>query len=313
MSVGIHVGRELIEWLGQKTYGGALEVLLERYASRCMQIFIMNPQSAQLVNLDGETLASGTPSARRVYAHANYLSHMCKPSTRGIIHAQISRATSLQLAGLIIHLENAPLETNVVAATELLTYAASTAHVQRLKPIKLIFEINALKPADAIFSKPEECRRFVMDVHKMGFGKRDFGICIDTAHLWSCGVSVRFSSEVREWFQAFGDPAWIALFHLNDSKSELGGPDEHDVIGHGRIWPIAHDEAPSGGREHHGANYEGLPRHPRVKYANEAGFIEVLRYAHAHKIDVMLERSKANPEMALAELEDLVKLYRRLG
>lgn len=335
MSIGIHVGRELAGEITKDAsgvtkdasgvtrsesdghgYAAAAQQLREKYGSRCIQMFIMSPHQATMVDLRDDPVGELWPETR-VYAHCNYLSHMIKPTAKGLIHAQIKRAIELKLAGLVVHLENAPLEENVAAAASCLEYAGRAREVKVASGtwhLRIVFEINALTPAispsgeiapRAIFHKPEVCRAFVHELHKLGFGKRDFGLGIDTAHLWSCGLNVRFSRALREWFEAFGDPAWIALFHLNDSASELGGADVHEAIGAGRIWPVKSKKGDA-------AAFEKLLRHPRVSYDAEAGFIEVLRLAKRHKIDVILERGRGSTTDVLAELQSVMTLSHHL-
>src|SRR5438477_6067575 len=67
---------------------------------------------------------------------------------------------------------------------------------------------------------------------------RRLGVCLDTAHLFAAGYDFRgrkFSAFMKQLDKTIGVAA-VKVWHLNDSKKELGSRvDRHDHIGRGKI------------------------------------------------------------------------------
>ena len=103
-------------------------------------------------------------------------------------------------------------------------------------------EINAAKPTENTFETPEKLRVLftkIADYNNIikneGTTPLKIGLCVDTAHLHSCGVTLTTAIAAREWFNAV--PEVPIIVHLNDSKAVAGsGKDRHDHLGKGNIW-----------------------------------------------------------------------------
>ena len=70
-------------------------------------------------------------------------------------------------------------------------------------------------------------------------GSPRVGVCLDTCHVFAAGYDIRggkgFEEVLRDFDRIVGLDR-LALFHLNDSKGELGSrKDRHEHIGRGRI------------------------------------------------------------------------------
>ncbi len=299
MSVGVHITGDVIKAVGGKSYDGAADKLMLEHSSRCGQMFIMVPQQAKWVTLDDAEIRGLRTRGFRMWAHANYQSHMCNTASHGIIHMQIKRAIELDLSGLIVHLENVSIEENIEAAVSLLAYRAGHLALSQ-HPAPIVFEVNSVTKSPT-FDTGAKLRAFVVGVAARGYQATDFGVCIDTAHLWVCGANIRLSSAMSAWLREFHETRFIKLFHLNDSERELGrGPDSHAPIGRGHIWPIHNG---SGKASYH---FAGITRQPGVPADREPSFLEVLRFAKQHAIDVILERGKESVEEALEELAGVI-------
>jgi deoxyribonuclease IV len=65
------------------------------------------------------------------------------------------------------------------------------------------------------------------------------GVCVDTCHIFAAGYDIRSAEAYRqtlEQFDRFVGLEKIELFHINDSKKELGSRvDRHAHIGEGYI------------------------------------------------------------------------------
>jgi deoxyribonuclease-4 len=70
-------------------------------------------------------------------------------------------------------------------------------------------------------------------------GDKRLGVCFDTCHVFSAGYDIRkkssFEKTLRDFDRTIGLDR-LSLFHLNDSKGDLGARvDRHEHIGKGKI------------------------------------------------------------------------------
>jgi deoxyribonuclease IV len=128
-------------------------------------------------------------------------SHMGKGSNSGIdqLVKAINRARSKDGSGLVVLLENSAGQKNSVGGT--------------FEELRLILD-------------------------KLGNSK-EYGICIDTCHLFSSGYDMRKKSDVERMFRKFKGIVGLKelkIVHLNDSKGKFGAKvDRHEHIGLGSI------------------------------------------------------------------------------
>lgn len=127
-------------------------------------------------------------------------------SSRGVARA---KALAMTVAGL----------KRVVAG-----YAGST---------EFLLEIAA-GSGDVIGSSFEEVAKLLR-----GIGRKDVGVCFDTAHAFASGYDLRTPAAVDATLRAFDRSIGLGrlkLIHCNDSKVELGArKDRHEHIGLGKI------------------------------------------------------------------------------
>lgn len=289
MSIGTHIAKD-------PSYGDQVRALAA-IGCRVVQIYVKSPHATTDVHLQYDSIVQQSANGQvRVYVHANYLTHMCatgasKGVAKKMILEQLNICNKYRFHGLIIHLENKSGDENVEAAIRVLQLRSLMSGFKCVVIFEILglVKIDRLEPGKSVsFDTPEKLRYFIDGVAAAGFTSHDFGVCIDTAHLWTMSFNCSSSAAIHDWLHRLGDASWVKLFHLNDNESPLGGRDLHDRIGFGKIWPMHF-----GDRYVHGQPipYSRLQRQPRVTADHEPGFIEVLRYAKHHHIDVMLERS----------------------
>ena len=72
------------------------------------------------------------------------------------------------------------------------------------------------------------------------FGKKQVGICIDTAHIFVSGYDISNPAGIADYLDKFNKLiGWsnITNFHINDSRYPLGSrKDEHRGLGQGLIY-----------------------------------------------------------------------------
>ncbi len=108
-----------------------------------------------------------------------------------------------------------------------------------LKPIvkktnvKLILEMIACKkdPFET-YETPEKINNITSMIINEIQGDHDWwGWCIDTAHIWSCGVNISSYDNMKSYLDKLTFPEKIILFHLNGSSAVFdSGKDKHEVI-----------------------------------------------------------------------------------
>jgi len=214
---------------------GAAEAGIEM---RAAQIFVASPRKLAMTLGDTEAAALKAYLEREplfVVAHGTYLDVPWKSAyIRKFIRKEIEACEAAGVRGLVVHL-GTPGVAEVVGALpslvepwrDVIVYL-ETPHV---KPEKSLYETGA--KLAALFREirsradPNLCR---------------FGLCVDTAHLWACGVDLRGRAEAEAWLAGLEAVSGVIphdriLFHLNDNHAGRGsGGDHHACLFEGQIW-----------------------------------------------------------------------------
>lgn len=186
----------------------------------CCQIFARNPRGYErlLSDSDLEELAT---LPYHIFIHANYPAILTSKKGIAQIIANMDMARKCH-ASMVVHFANMPISDLVHAISELPT------------DVSLYME-NEVTNGEHSYNTIDELRAF------MTAAPRGIGICIDTAHLWAMGISMRTKEDAEHYLHGlrglmreFPDSDFI--FHLNDSKVTLGKRlDRHAVFGT-NIW-----------------------------------------------------------------------------
>ncbi len=101
--------------------------------------------------------------------------------------------------------------------------------------VRLVLE-NSAGGGDSLGSSIEELAA-ILDA--VGRPATQLAFCLDTAHLWGAGYDISTADgvvAVLDRFDALIGLDWLALVHLNDSKSALASrSDRHEHLGAGKI------------------------------------------------------------------------------
>ncbi len=179
-----------------------------------------------------------------VFGHTGYLINLGAPasdnrerSIRSLLQ-EIELAEQLSLPFLVLH-PGAHLGRGEAAGlNQVVTGLDEVLNATRRSPVRIALENTAgqgtclghrIAHLADIFARVKQPERL--------------GICLDTAHLFAAGYSIR---TPRGWDAAIGEVAsfiglkQILAFHLNDSKTDLGSRvDRHAHIGQGKIGQAA--------------------------------------------------------------------------
>ena len=284
-------------------------------ALRCAQVFVGGPgrreitltaaEAAELRELaagggaagggaGGSAAAAGAPHAPiKLYAHSVYVAPPWggDPAAARFTRDELAVCARAGVCGLVIHLPKAPIATVVKYAPRLINPDA--------RGVRIFFETPAVTPAETYYESPEKLGALLAALREVDPADELFGVCIDTAHIWTSGVDIQRRDAAADWLarlaaqfellsqtgllQQPGRP-WRSelsarvIFHANDSARPRGvGPDTHAGFAVGRIWGEYFDsEAAAGAAGAAGAQSSGL-----------AAFVE---FAAEHQCAFILER-----------------------
>lgn len=191
------------------------------------QIFVMGPQNKN-INVTEEEIKNIAASKTAIVVHSAYVNNPWNQGPASLIREmKISAAAGAR--GIITHLAAA---TNDKLA-EVLTAIDNGLNDNEKQQI-LYLEINATRANVNSFETPEKITALFNKISQLKL-KLTCGLCIDTAHLSSCGVNLRTRAQFDTWIS--GIPDIPIMFHLNDSAAAVGsGKDIHACLTYGNIW-----------------------------------------------------------------------------
>lgn len=210
----------------------------------------------------------------KVIAHSSYSAHPWKgdPDASRYIVEELKVCQEAGITGLVVHLPKLPVA-NVMKYIERL-------QSPDVENVRLYFETPAVKPSESYYETPSKIAGLFSKVRTIDPGLDRFGLCFDTAHLWTCGVDLQSYEAADDWLTDLESysrviPPSATMIHLNDSERERGiGPDTHAGLAKGRIWQ----------------KYESNLR--------ASGLACVVDYAKRHDMPAILERK---PKEAILE------------
>jgi deoxyribonuclease-4 len=175
----------------------------------------------------------------------------------GNIKREIKIAKNIGAIGVNIHL-------SAVDHDRIIDILDKLGETLEKNDIILYLETNACLQNTWSFEKTENINKLFKLLDSRSY-KQHVGICIDTAHLWACGLDISTSFQVKPWLKSL-DRSVIPniMFHLNDDRKPRGtGADNHESIGYGKIWGTS-----------------------------KSGLISFLDYITKHKLIMILERNE---------------------
>lgn len=252
----------------------------------CFQLFLRGPKGYRAAfspeQLSAIKLAAASNGAILV-AHGSFVDcpwDTLQPATSNIIK-EMNMAAIAGVTGVVVHLGK-----NSVASIKhvVQTIAARITPAARAN-VTLWLEINACKPADWTFEKPANLHKLWENVTAANLrAGLTVGICVDTAHLHACGLSLTSAKDAAYWLSTLPPDAPI-MWHLNDNIHPNGsGEDQHALLRDGQIWQ----------------DYKSL-----LPVA-ESGFAEIIRWAVDRNQIIIFERGAEEPIADLLLVADLL-------
>jgi endonuclease IV len=203
----------------------------------------------------------------RVIAHSAYSAAPWSgdPDAARYIREELSVCAQSGIEGLVVHLPKRPVADVMRYIGRLVEPSAAG--------VRVYLETPAVKPSESYYETPAKLAALFREIRReLDPRSERFGLCVDTAHLWTCGVDVASRAAAESWLhdleaEAADIPPEAVMIHLNDSKRERGvGPDAHEALCEGRIW------------ERYARNL------------GASGLAAVVEYARRHGTPMILER-----------------------
>jgi deoxyribonuclease-4 len=209
------------------------------------------------------------------------------------IKLELDIAKNIAARGVVVHLSNAVTDDDGEISGNFAKILSSI--LGDSGPPFLYLEVHCSKDSKRTFETPRRLGQLYSAVVSAGYHGR-VGLCIDTAHLHACGMTLDSRVAAKAWFdqlereladavgqsnehtaQVSGCVSGVPIcLHLNDSASIAGsGKDKHALFG-SQIW----------GRDDSGLRY-------------------ILEWARKHSIPTILERDVA---VVQQDLEFIAKL-----
>jgi deoxyribonuclease IV len=210
------------------------------------QIFSRNPRgwaakpvSHDELQLFRNKLAASGIEKNSVIVHMPYLPNLSGPEGEyyeksvKILTEEVHRCKALEIPYLVIHL-GSHMGRGSKSGIDQLIKAITSACSKCGNGTAILLE-NSAGQKNSVGATFEELR-LVLD--RLGNSK-EFGVCIDTCHLFASGYDLRTKADVEIMFKKFKDIVSLKelkIVHLNDSKGDVGSKlDRHEHIGLGSI------------------------------------------------------------------------------
>lgn len=210
------------------------------------QIFSRNPRgwaAKQLapddVHLFKSKLSASGIENNSVIVHMPYLPNLSGPDGEfykksvDTLTGEMQRCSALGIPYLVIHLGSHMEKGQASGISQLVKAIESARSKSESRPVVLL-ENNAGQK-NSVGGNFEELRTILDRLDS----PKEFGVCVDTCHLFASGYDLRTKTDVDKTLEKFDNIVGLKelkFIHLNDSKGPLGSNlDRHEHIGLGQI------------------------------------------------------------------------------
>ena len=289
--IGPHVNREkesIIDSIKESIKNAPIDI-------RVVAIFVGQTRARVIILKEDEQIELKKfihDSKVKVIAHSSYVASPWNgnPAAITYIKKEINVCCNAGISGLVVHLPKKDSKTVIKYLTKLDLDEEIHAH------FTIYLETPAVIPKETYYETPEKINALFKEIHDAKF-KLQYGICVDTAHIWTSGESIQSYESAKEWFSKLKVDK--IMIHLNDSARPLGtGPDKHESLMKGYIWrdyrlPTIVDKY----------NLQSSNKHKKI---DECGIHAILEFAKENSIPIILERPST--DMLVNDYEILLKI-----
>jgi deoxyribonuclease IV len=209
--------------------------------SRNPRGWIAKPLSLAEINSFKDKLCVSGIEKKSVSVHMPYLPNLSGPPGEfyersvKILTEEMHRCSTLGISHLVIHLGSHMGRGSKSGIDQLVdALRAATASRKSKNEVVILLE-NNVGQKNSVGSTLEELRLILDRLDSA----REFGVCIDTCHLFASGYDLHTREDVNIIFEKINSVVGLKelkMIHLNDSKGRLGSNlDRHEHIGLGSI------------------------------------------------------------------------------
>ncbi len=251
-----------------------MDVLKSYGFTPCAQIFVSGPRGFVETLTEAEKIAVRkyiVESDAVVVIHGAYVDNPWSRSAGSIhnIKQEMRIAARLGATGVIVHLAAGAADDDNL---QHVLKAVADLPEDVLAGTVLWLETHTAKSSPYTYETTKKVRRLFDRVAAVDKGALRVGLCIDTAHLFACGMNLATADAAEKWLADLPDVP--IMLHLNDSGSTLGsGKDVHAALTRGNIWDMYNPE-------------EG---HLDI---SDSGLVTILSWAEKNNIVTILERDE---------------------
>jgi endonuclease IV len=203
-------------------------------------IFVGGPHDRRinLQEIEGADLKSYLArTGIRAIAHSSYSAVPWRgdPDAARFIREEAGVCQAAGISGLVVHLPKAPV-------AQVMRYIARLYNPDA-PDVRIYLETPAVRPRESHYETPVKLAALFKAIRAdLDPELRFFGLCIDTAHLWTCGIDLQSYEAANAWLVALEAAADVippdgVMIHMNDSARLRGvGPDTHAPLAQGKIW-----------------------------------------------------------------------------
>ncbi len=229
----------------------------EKMGAQVVQVFTQSPRAWRPTPISDDQAAKcrlalcESETVERIYCHATYLINLASPEKelfkRSVecFASNLLACESITSSGLIFHPGShraSGLEAGLASIAQGIASAVEIASRDFGKNFRtsVLFE-NTAGAGDTIGRTFEDLAQLIERTESILAGKYsiNFGVCIDTQHLWASGIDYSSASKVESVIAQFDSVIGLGrlkAIHLNDSKVALGSNrDRHANLGVGSI------------------------------------------------------------------------------
>ncbi|MGE3799963.1 MAG: deoxyribonuclease IV [Candidatus Kapaibacterium sp.] len=232
---------------------GGLHKAIERsktFGGTALQIFSKNnnqwvgkPLTDQLVEQWFQAVSESPIDLADIAIHDSYLINLCSPNLETFNKSydafvdEHRRAERLGIKLLNFH-PGAAIDRDRGSAIAIIAEQINRVHEETHDCSTISVLETTAGQGSTIGYRFEELADIIEQVED----KKRIAVCIDTCHIFAAGYDIRTESGYRETIEEFDGVIgldYLVLFHLNDSKRELGSRvDRHEHIGKGMIGEV---------------------------------------------------------------------------
>jgi endonuclease IV len=246
--LGIHTGKSkfLEKQKPCKFIHDAIKRDIEDLQTNAVQIFTHGPRNMRKTNYDAEKINKFCEN-NDVYLtiHASYVldgliwhaiedissgnDELVEKGRSAVKHLldQVKTSINLNNAPVVLHLPRKPIK-EMIEALKLIGRV-----LEKYKTAVILFENVPCTNVKAHYSSPANINKLTKTISKY-IPSDNWGLCIDTSHIWSCGVDLTKYEDQEKWFSDLTELSRkkIRQFHLNGSNRATFNKnrDEHYVV-----------------------------------------------------------------------------------